>query len=148
MQSLLFKHSKAASEISQWKERYTSHGRRKPKHVRELLHLEWQEQSAAMLASMYNSITSQANRVPDTPQVQPLLMICSCVLQQSSWIAFWICCSCWYNKLQPSGCRVGNSSRFDWWTKFPPCSMFLGKRMSSSIEVLVSLLLPSFPLHW
>jgi hypothetical protein len=26
--------------------------------------------------------------------------------------------------------------------------MFLGKRMSSSIEVLVSLLLPSFPLHW
>jgi len=58
-----------------------------------------------------------------------------------------ICCSCWYNKLQPSGCRVGNSSRFERWTKFPPCSMFLGQRMPSCIAVLVSLLLPSFPLQ-
>ncbi len=69
-------------------------------------------------------------------------------LQPSSWMTFWICCSCWYNKLQPSGCRVGNSSRFEWWTKFPPCFMFLGQRMSSCIAVLVSLLLPSFPLQW
>jgi hypothetical protein len=43
---------------------------------------------------------------------------------------------------------VGNSSRFEWWTKFPPCFMFLGQRMSSCIAVLVSLLLPSFQLQW
>jgi len=59
-----------------------------------------------------------------------------------------ICCSCWYNKLQPSDCRVGNSSRFEWWTKFPPSFMFLRQRMSSCMAVLISLLLPSFPLQW